>query len=118
MLTEWYVLRHADFLPDIMERKLSFFDFWAYVMKAHGGRFSALLGLVRVVLMIVLDTSCCERGSSRMKHIQSTRNGLQRSAMDEHLRVVLNGVASDSFDPAPVIARWNENGRYLDGKLG
>ena len=84
------------------------------------------LGLGYSVLLIILDTSCCERSFALMNRIHTyLRNRLGVATLNNLMCICSLGPSIMNFDPKLILAKWleapfmqkNGRGRSLQGKL-
>ena len=82
--------------------------------------------LASVVLLIILDTSCCERSFALMNRIHTyLRNRLGVATLNNLMCICSLGPSIMNFDPKLILAKWleapfmqkNGRGRSLQGKL-
>ena len=85
-----------------------------------------ILILALVVLLIILDTSCCERSFALMNRIHTyLRNRLGVATLNNLMCICSLGPSIMNFDPKLILAKWleapfmqkNGRGRSLQGKL-
>ena len=117
-------------------RRLPFFkscdyvQFWEHIATHYdtGGLtgYSEILILALVVLLIILDTSCCERSFALMNRIHTyLRNRLGVATLKNLMCICSLGPSIMNFDPKLILAKWleapfmqkNGRGRSLQGKL-
>ena len=117
-------------------RRLPFFkscdyvQFWEHIATHYdtGGLtgYSEILILALVVLLIILDTSCCERSFALMNRIHTyLRNRLGVATLNNLMCICSLGPSIMNFDPKLILAKWleapfmqkNGRGRSLQGKL-
>ena len=97
--------KHAFF------RHTSFVGFWEHVaMHFDTGAltgYSEFIKLALAVLLIVTDTSCCERAYSLMNRIHTyLRNRLEVKTLNDLMCICSNGPELEDFDPMPTLKAW------------
>jgi len=108
--TEWFRLKVQ--VQQMEQRYRPFAEFWTHFLQhVHTGDdqlgFPCMCKLIRLLLLTVVDTSCCERGFSLMNRIQTgPRNQLKLDSLDCLMRVSMNGPEIEDFDPAPILKAW------------
>jgi hypothetical protein len=117
-------------------RRLPFFgscdyvQFWEHIATHYDTGdltgYSEILILALVILLIILDTSCCERSFALMNRIHTyLRNRLGVATLNNLMCICSLGPPIMNFDPKPILAKWleepfmqkNGRGRSLQGKL-
>ena len=109
---QWKILKfelpkHAFF------KTMGFVRFWEHVAthwdtgNLHG--YSEFIKIALAVLLVVTDTSCCERGYSLMNRLHTyLRNGLKVESLDDLMCICSNGPDLEDFDPMPILKAWLE----------
>ena len=97
--------KHAFF------RHTSFVGFWEHVaMHFDTGAltgYSEFIKLALAVLLIVTDTSCCERAYSLMDRIHTyLRNRLEVKTLNDLMCICSNGPELEDFDLMPTLKAW------------
>ena len=91
---------------------LRFLDVWQHVRRQDRVEFRNIAWLVKIVLLIPIDTSECERGFSLMGRIKSDwRAALNTETMCALIRIALHGPAVNDFNPNHPIDLWYRAGQ-------
>lgn len=124
---EWRRMkRHLPTLPLFTEK--CFWTFWNQVVENHSTdlRYYHMAKIIEIMLHMLLDTSMCERGFSRMNRIQTFERGnLEIKTTNGIMTVCHLGPPMEDFDPKPFAGEWikgpqgedSSRGRYLTAKL-
>ena len=76
---------------------------------------------LRIILIIVIDTSCCERGYSLMNRTHTAeRNLLKVETVNDLMAIVNLGPDVDDLDVQDMVRRWleaSQKGRKLSSKF-
>ena len=114
--------------PAVGTKENRFLQFWLRVLVHYDTevRYYHVLKLGLVVLLFMLDTSCCERGYALMNRVHSVdRSTLVVETVNDIMACCELGPEIADFDPKPVLEAWllgplgekSKRGRYLHGKL-
>ena len=92
-------------------RHTSFVGFWEQVAVHFDTGdltgYSEFIKLALAVLLIVTDTSCCERSYSLMNRIHTyLRNRLEVKTLNDLMCICSNGPELEDFDPMPTLKAW------------
>ena len=92
-------------------RHTSFVGFWEHVAVHFDTGdltgYSEFIKLALAVLLIVTDTSCCERSYSLMNRIHTyLRNRLEVKTLNDLMCICSNGPELEDFDPMPILKAW------------
>lgn len=69
-------------------------------------RFSNVLVIVELCLVMPVQTACCERGNSCLNRVMvDSRSSLNVSTVDALMFIALNGPSPESFNAAPCVGR-------------
>ncbi|KAG1676292.1 Zinc finger protein 862 [Nymphon striatum] len=75
-------------------------------------RFPNMSLIGELVLVLPLNTACCERGFSQMKIIKSDwRSSLTPKTLDSLMRIVIDGPDIDTFDPSRSVQLFLTSGQ-------
>ena len=107
---------------------MPFAAFWLRLLNHYDNSFGYpnVLILVLIILMWMLDTSCCERGFAFMNRTHTpARNRLQVKRVNQIMGINLLGCSVNDFDPKVVLEKWmegplgkeSERGRYLCAQI-
>lgn len=84
---------------------------WQVMFTDFAERFSNVLMLMEILLVLPVCTACCERGFSCMSQIKTQyRSRLDTVTLDSLLRIGIDGVSATEFDPQRAIALWWNTG--------
>ena len=108
---------------------MEFSEFWTHLtVHFNGGLvgYPDLLVLAGVVRMILIDSSCCEQGFSRVNRTLTKQRGrMGLETLKSHLTIQMLGPDISEFDPSPIVEMWmkqpfdskssdgNAKGRFL-----
>lgn len=119
-LIEWRDLK-ADLIQTDQHRDLRYVEFWTWVSRSYLNRYPTILKLILVILIIVIDTSCCERGYSLMNRTHTAeRNLLKVETVNDLMAIVNLGPDVDDLDVQDMVRRWleaSQKGRKLSSKF-
>lgn len=66
-----------------------------------------ILALVRILLVIPVQTATLERGFSLMKRVKTDwRNRLKPHILSQLMMITLNDPDLENFDAQPAVSRW------------
>jgi len=92
--------------------RCSYVQFWEHVA-AHfdnGNGYSEFIKIALIVLLIMVDTSCCERAYSLMNRIHTYLcNSLKVKTLNDLRCICSLGPEIKEFDPKPVLKAWLQN---------
>ncbi|XP_006813468.1 zinc finger protein 862-like [Saccoglossus kowalevskii] len=104
---EWRQLKLILRDTAITQPHLTYLDFWQRLLRHMPEEFVNILTLVKIVLLIPIHTSECERGFSIMGKIKTDwRSSLTTEKLNELLRIKLLGQPLHKFNPQPAIMTW------------
>ena len=106
-LAKFELPQHAFF------KTMGFVQFWEHVAThfdtGNLKGYSEIIKIALAVLLIVSDTSCCERGYSLMNRLHTyLRNGLGVKKLNDLMCICSNGPTITDFDPMPILKAWLE----------
>ena len=92
----------------------TFVGFWGHVATHFDTGnligYSEFIKIAKVVVLIVSDTSCCERVYSLMNRLHTyLRNGLGVEKLNDLICICSNGPDLKDFDPKPALKVWRES---------
>lgn len=103
-LSEWLDLK---VLVTNGYRNLRKHALWQTMFTDFGERFSNILMLIEILLVLPVSTACCERGFSCMSRMKAQyRSRMDPTTLDYLLRIGIDGVSCEEFDPERAIALW------------
>lgn len=74
---------------------------------AEESRFSCIMKVVSIFLLLPMNTAVCERGFSMMNAIKSqSRSVLQNSTLNAIMLLSIDGPTLESFNPQPAVDFW------------
>ena len=95
------------------EPSVSYLPMWKIVLdeyKEHPALVN-ILGLLRIVLIIPVQTATLERNFSLMKRAKTDwRNQLSPQTLTQLMMIKLDGPEMEKFNPEPAIKRWWREG--------
>ena len=95
--------------PAVGTKENRFLQFWLRVLVHYDTevRYYHVLKLGLVVLLFMLDTSCCERGYALMNRVHSVdRSTLVVETVNDIMACCELGPEIADFDPKPVLEAW------------
>ena len=117
---EWQDLKR-DLITTTQHRDLKFVEFWTWVFTHYENRYPNILKLICVVLIIVMDTSCCERGFALMNRTHTEeRDRLKVETVNDLLMIMNLGPDVEDLDVQDMVGRWlhaSTKGRQLGSKF-
>ncbi len=82
------------------------FSFWSKIL-IEDKRFTSIMRLISIVMLLPTNTASCERGFSLMNRIKSKdRAGLLTSFTTDLMTICTNGESIEEFDPQPTVNEW------------
>lgn len=105
--SEWMRLKRELSTSPLMDS--TFQQLWNHVSRHFHGPldYPNICILVRLVLLLVVDTSCCERGFSSMNRIHTeSRNRLKLSTLNDLMFISFHGPSVEDFQPEPIFDKW------------
>ncbi|KAG1682967.1 4-aminobutyrate aminotransferase, mitochondrial [Nymphon striatum] len=85
---------------------------WNDILSLHRARFPNMSLIGELVLVLPLNTACCERGFLQMKIIKSDwRSSLTPKTLDSLMRIVIDGPDIDTFDPSRSVQLFLTSGQ-------
>jgi len=107
-LNEWRRMK-AD-LPGYSNfSALGFKEYWVHFLrhKRHPQEYPTMCILIKLCLLVVVDSSCCERGYSAMNRIHTdSRNRLKLSTLNDLLFIALNGPPVKDLNTEKIYSIW------------
>ncbi|XP_070579059.1 zinc finger protein 862-like [Ptychodera flava] len=104
---EWTGLKPVVSAIVNVDPRLRFLDIWQRVLRQNLAEFHSILLIVKIVLLIPIHTSECERGFSVMGRIKSDwRATLNTDTLSDLIRIALDGPRLEDFDLRRAIERW------------
>ena len=97
-----------------MDPKQKYLALWQRILRESGDNpnLRNILGLVRIVLVIPVQTASLERGFSLMKRVKNDwRSRLLPTTVTQLISIKLNGPTLEAFSPCPAIGQWWKAGR-------
>ena len=88
-------------------------DFWKskFQMRKY---YPNLLLVIKLCLVVPVQTACCERGNSCLKRIMCDfRSTLVVTTVDVLMRISLNGGLPADYHSSLVVARWLDSGERV-----
>lgn len=96
---------HVSKRVPVSERKFQFL--WPKLLSQCSTRFEVLLKIVKLVMLLPMNTAVCERGFSAMKRIKSdSRCRLKTETLNSFLKITIDGPSLAQFDPQPAVEHW------------
>ena len=95
------------------EPSVSYLPLWKRILEEYKDNpaLTNILGLLRITLVIPVQTATLERGFSLMKRIKTDwRNRLSPQTLSQLMMIKLDGPGLDQFNPEPAIKRWWKEG--------
>ena len=97
-------------------RHTNYSQYWVHVAThfdtGNVTGYSEIIKVGLLVLLIILDSSCCERVFSLMNRIHTgTRNRMKFESVRNQLCISSLGPNVREYDPMPVLQRWLENSK-------
>lgn len=84
---------------------------WLSIFAEYTERLANILMLVEKMLVLPLDTACCECGLCTLKHIKSDwRSRLKTETLDHLMRISINGPDLESYNAARALQHWWDKG--------
>ena len=85
------------------------FHVWSKIL-IEDKRFSSIMRLISIVMLLPTNTASCERGFSLMNQIKSKgRAGLVTSFTTDLMTICTNGGSIEEFDPQPAVNEWTRS---------
>ena len=110
ILLEWQELKIHVSQRVTVDPDLAYLDLWQRVILEESVRFTNILQVLKIVLLVPIHTSECERGFSLTARVKNDwRANLSTDALNNLMTIRLcgPGVANIAhFDPIPAIQRW------------
>ncbi|XP_077991530.1 zinc finger protein 862-like [Glandiceps talaboti] len=114
VLGEWTGLKTVVIDTLAVNPTLKFLDIWQLILRQELAEYSNVLSLLKVVLLIPIHTSECERGFSLMGRIKTDwRAALNTQTMCQLMRIVLHRPTMEDFDPRNAIEMWYNRGQRM-----
>ena len=80
---------------------------WPRIATDH--RFVSIFKIVSLVILLPMNTACCERGFSAMNRIKSKgRARLKNSTLNSMMLICTDGPSLESFDPQSAVDHWSK----------
>lgn len=116
-LNEWRRMK-ADLPMNPNFTILDFKPYWVHFLN-HRQHAPFYPILIKLCLLVVVDTSCCERGYSTMNIIHSERRSrLGMETLNDLMFIAMNGPPVAEFDAKPVFERWISEKRRKKVSVG
>ena len=112
---EWASLK-VDALQRRNSGKKSYiapYDIYSSLLKSQSAReeMPNILVLVEIMMSISVSTASCERGFSQMNNEKSSlRTRMKPEILDDVLRINVERISIEDFDPIPAYTRWIADG--------
>ena len=87
----------------------NFYSLWPKMLQNHGTRFSLILKVVHICMLLPMSTAVCERGFSAMNRTKTkARSTLSNSHLSSLLYISTDGPLLDMFHAQPAVTHWSE----------
>ena len=87
---------------------------WAVISTKYNDQFPELIKLAQIATLIPVSTADCERGFSYQNRTKvKSRARLSGKAVDQLLRININGVDYKHFDFNKALTRWRTSERRI-----
>ena len=84
---------------------------WLSIFAEYTERFANILMLVEKMLVLPLDTACCECGLCTLKHIKSDwRSCLETEPLDHLMSISTDGPDLELYNAAHALQHWWNKG--------
>ena len=119
-LNEWRRMKHNLPSLPVFEEKCFWTSWNLFIINQSGHlRYYHMSKIVETLLHMILDTSMCERGFSRMNRIQIPERGnLSLETTNWIMTICHLGPTMKDFDPWPIVELWMQGPRGLESERG